>query len=165
MLREVLNDMYNKFGRHGWKIRLIRILSIIFLMAILVAIGSYVGYSNYKVAETDHEILDLDENLKKEMLEVSNGLTDVIIEMSDEDYNNYMENGDSFTVQVMLEWNTVKDKLGDCIQTESGEPQISGYDEKIVVTVSREFENGTGIFSYTYYKEKSVPISAEIRMD
>lgn len=157
--------MYNKFGRHGWKIRLIQILSIILLLAVFVGIGSYVVYSKYKTAETDYEMPDLDENLKKEMIAVADGLTDVIIEMSDEDYNNYMENGDSFTVQVMLEWNTVKDKLGDCIQTESGEPQISGYDEKIVVTVSREFENGTGIFSYTYYKEKSVPISAEIRMD
>ena len=55
---------------------------------------------------------EIDDTLKQTMISTSEGLTETIIALSDEDIQAYSKSGDEFTAQAMTAWTTNRDELG-----------------------------------------------------
>ena len=54
----------------------------------------------------------VDDTVKSTLVTTAEGLTDAIVQLKDEEIENYMSSGDDFTTSAMQSWQTSKDELG-----------------------------------------------------
>lgn len=107
---------------------------------------------------------DMEEMMKQTVIATSQGLTDTIVELSDEDIENYTKSGDDFTVQAMTAWEGSKDELGEKKDDQEGvgEPEVVIEDEVFTVTIPVAFEKADANFVYSYDVATGAPTSMTV---
>lgn len=107
---------------------------------------------------------EIDDTLKQTMIATSEGLTDTIIGLSDEDIEAYSQSGDDFTAQAMTSWTTNRDELGAKKedQDDVGETEVTLDDDIYTVTVPMAFEKADANFVYTYDVATGAPTSITV---
>ena len=81
----------------------------------------------------------VDDTVKSTLVTTAEGLTDAIVQLKDEDIENYMSSGDDFTTSAMQSWQTSKDELG-AKKDSNGETTVTFKDDQYTVTVPLKFE-------------------------
>lgn len=107
---------------------------------------------------------EIDDTLKQTMISTSEGLTETIIALSDEDIQAYSKSGDEFTAQAMTAWTTNRDELGAKKEDQEGvgETEVTVDDEIYTVTVPMAFEKADANFVYTYDMATGAPTSINV---
>ncbi len=104
---------------------------------------------------------EIDETVKTQLAETAEGLTEVIIPLSDEDITKYMESADDFTVQAITSWNSSKEEVGEL--KEIGKSEIEFEDDQYAVTVPVDFEKTDADFVYIFNGE-GMPMSMAVEV-
>ena len=86
----------------------------------------------------------VDDTVKSTLVTTAEGLTDAIVQLKDEEIENYMSSGDDFTTSAMQSWQTSKDELGN------GETTVTFKDDQYTVTVPLKFEKADANFVYVF---------------
>ena len=55
---------------------------------------------------------EINDTVKSTLITTAEGLTDTIVQLKDEEIENYMSSGNDFTISAMQSWQTSKDELG-----------------------------------------------------
>lgn len=107
---------------------------------------------------------DVDASAKATLISTSEGLTDTIVSLSDEDIANYAKSSDDFTVQAMTEWSTNREELGAKKEDQSsvGETEVTFDDDVYTVTVPVSFEKADANFVYFYDAATGAPTSVTV---
>ena len=72
-----------------------------------------------------------------------------IVQLKDEEIENYMSSGDDFTTSAMQSWQTSKDELG-AKKDSNGETTVTFKDDQYTVTVPLKFEKAEANFVYVF---------------
>ena len=91
----------------------------------------------------------VDDTVKSTLVTTAEGLTDAIVQLKDEDIENYMSSGDDFTTSAMQSWQTSKDELG-AKKDSNGETTVTFKDDQYTVTVPLKFEKADANFVYVF---------------
>lgn len=91
----------------------------------------------------------VDDTVKSTLVTTAEGLTDAIVQLKDEEIENYMSSGDDFTTSVMQSWQTSKDELG-AKKDSNGETTVTFKDDQYTVTVPLKFEKADANFVYVF---------------
>ena len=91
---------------------------------------------------------EISETVKSQLIQTAEGLTEAIIQMSDEQIASYLTSEDDFTVQAMTSWNSSREELGEYVA--AGETEIEFDDEEYIVTVPVDFETYDADFVYIF---------------
>ena len=91
----------------------------------------------------------VDDTVKSTLVTTAEGLTDAIVQLKDEDIENYMSSGDDFTTSAMQSWQTSKDELG-AKKDSNGETTVTFKDDQYTVTVPLKFEKAEANFVYVF---------------
>lgn len=107
---------------------------------------------------------ETDDALKQAMISTSEGLTETIIALSDEEIESYSKSGDDFTAQAMTSWTTNRDELGAKKEDQDGvgETEVTFDDEIYTVTVPMAFEKADANFVYCYDVATGAPTSLTV---
>ena len=87
----------------------------------------------------------VDDTVKSTLVTTAEGLTDAIVQLKDEEIENYMSSGDDFTTSAMQSWQTSKDELG-AKKDSNGETTVTFKDDQYTVTVPLKFEKAEANF-------------------
>ena len=98
----------------------------------------------------------VDDTVKSTLVTTAEGLTDAIVQLKDEEIENYMSSGDDFTTSAMQSWQTSKDELG-AKKDSNGETTVTFKDDQYTVTVPLKFEKAVA------YHDTVAPKLEEIR--
>lgn len=109
------------------------------VMAVLVIGSTSVVFAADKV----------DDTVKSTLVTTAEGLTDAIVQLKDEEIENYMSSGDDFTTSAMQSWQTSKDELG-AKKDSNGETTVTFKDDQYTVTVPLKFEKADANFVYVF---------------
>ena len=90
----------------------------------------------------------VDDTVKSTLVTTAEGLTDAIVQLKDEEIENYMSSGDDFTTSAMQSWQTSKDELG--AKDSNGETTVTFKDDQYTVTVPLKFEKAEANFVYVF---------------
>lgn len=104
---------------------------------------------------------EIDETVKTQLVETAEGLTDVIIPLSDEEISKYMESADDFTVQAISSWNSSKEEVGDL--KEIGDAEVEFDEEQYAVTVPVDFKKTDANFVYIFSAD-GMPMSMSVEV-
>lgn len=102
----------------------------------------------------------VDDTVKSTLVTTAEGLTDAIVQLKDEDIENYMSSGDDFTTSAMQSWQTSKDELG-AKKDSNGETTVTFKDDQYTVTVPLKFEKADANFVYVF-DSKGTPTSMTV---
>ena len=102
---------------------------------------------------------EIDENIRSALVTTSEGLTNSIIVLPDEDINNYLESGDDFTVNAMNSWLSAREELGDFVELQETEVEMS--DGQYIATVPADFSGYDAEFVYVF-EESGTPVSMSV---
>ena len=91
----------------------------------------------------------VDDTVKSTLVTTAEGLTDAIVQLKDEEIENYMSSGDDFTTSAMQSWQTSKDELG------------AKKDSNGETTVTLKFEKAEANFVYVF-DSKGTPTSMSV---
>ena len=91
----------------------------------------------------------VDDTVKSTLVTTAEGLTDAIVQLKDEEIENYMSSGDDFTTSAMQSWQTSKDELG-AKKDSNGETTVIFKDDQYTVTVPLKFEKAEANFVYVF---------------
>ena len=91
----------------------------------------------------------VDDTVKSTLVTTAEGLTDAIVQLKDEEIENYMSSGDDFTTSAMQSWQTSKDELG-AKKESNGETTVTFKDDQYTVTVPLKFEKADANFVYVF---------------
>lgn len=91
----------------------------------------------------------VDDTVKSTLVTTAEGLTDAIVQLKDEEIENYMSSGDDFTTSAMQSWQTSKDELG-AKKDSNGETTVIFKDDQYTVTVPLKFEKADANFVYVF---------------
>ena len=91
----------------------------------------------------------VDDTVKSTLVTTAEGLTDAIVQLKDEEIENYMSSGDDFTTSAMQSWQTSKDELG-AKKDSNGETTVTFKDDQYTVTVPLKFEKAEANFVYVF---------------
>ena len=91
----------------------------------------------------------VDDTVKSTLVTTAEGLTDAIVQLKDEEIENYMSSGDDFTTSAMQSWQTSKDELG-AKKDSNGETTVTFKDDQYTVTVPLKFEKADANFVYVF---------------
>lgn len=91
----------------------------------------------------------VDDSVKSTLVTTAEGLTDAIVQLKDEEIENYMSSGDDFTTSAMQSWQTSKDELG-AKKDSNGETTVVFKDDQYTVTVPLKFEKAEANFVYVF---------------
>lgn len=107
---------------------------------------------------------EIDASAKATLISTSEGLTDTIIGLSDEDIANYSKSGDAFTEQAMTAWTSSKDELGAKKEDQkgAGETEVTSDDDTYTVTVPVSFEKADAKFVYIFDAATGTPTSITV---
>ncbi|MCD7867014.1 MAG: OadG family protein [Clostridiales bacterium] len=109
---------------------------------------------------------EIDDSMREALVETFEGLTEVVVSMSDEDIASYTENGDDFTVALMEAWTQARDELGEFTGTISAdEVEVACDDGEYTVTVPAEFADADAEFVYIYDEEEQTPTSVTVNVN
>ncbi|MCD8154014.1 MAG: OadG family protein [Clostridiales bacterium] len=109
---------------------------------------------------------EIDDSMRDALVETFEGLTEVVVSMSDEDIASYTENGDDFTVALMEAWTQARDELGEFTGTISADEVEVAYDDgEYTVTVPAEFVDADAEFVYIYDEEEQTPTSVTVNVN
>lgn len=113
-------------------------------MAFLVMAALVIGSASMVFAADE-----IDDSVKSTLVTTAEGLTDTIIGLADEDIENYMSSGDTFTTSAMQSWQSSKDELG-AKKDNNGETTVTLKDDQYTVTVPVKFEKADANFVYVF---------------
>ena len=102
----------------------------------------------------------VDDTVKSTLVTTAEGLTDAIVQLKDEEIENYMSSGDDFTTSAMQSWQTSKDELG-AKKDSNGETTVTFKDDQYTVTVPLKFEKAEANFVYVF-DSKGTPTSMSV---
>ena len=102
----------------------------------------------------------VDDTVKSTLVTTAEGLTDAIVQLKDEEIENYMSSGDDFTTSAMQSWQTSKDELG-AKKDSNGETTVTFKDDQYTVTVPLKFEKAEANFVYVF-DSQGTPISMTV---
>ena len=107
---------------------------------------------------------EIDASTKATLISTSEGLTETIVGLSDEDIANYSQSADEFTVQAMTEWTSNREELGAKNEDQSnvGETEVTFDDDTYTVTVPVSFEKADANFVYYYDAATGAPTSVTV---
>ena len=91
----------------------------------------------------------VDDTVKSTLVTTAEGLTDAIVQLKDEEIENYMSSGDDFTTSAMQSWQTSRDELG-AKKDSNGETTVTFKDDQYTVTVPLKFEKADANFVYVF---------------
>ena len=91
----------------------------------------------------------VDDTVKSTLVTTAEGLTDAIVQLKDEEIENYMSSGNDFTISAMQSWQTSKDELG-AKKDSNGETTVTFKDDQYTVTVPLKFEKAEANFVYVF---------------
>ena len=80
---------------------------------------------------------DVDDTLKQQMITTAEGLTQTIVQLTDDQVEAYSKSSDSFTTSAMTAWASAKDELGTMKedQKDAGETDFSEANGEYTITV------------------------------
>ena len=81
---------------------------------------------------------EVNDTVKSTLITTAEGLTDTIVQLKDEEIENYMSSGNDFTISAMQSWQTSKDELG-AKKDSNGETTVVFKDDQYTVTVPLKF--------------------------
>ena len=96
----------------------------------------------------------VDDTVKSTLVTTAEGLTDAIVQLKDEEIENYMSSGDDFTTSAMQSWQTSK-------EDSNGETTVTFKDDQYTVTVPLKFEKADANFVYVF-DSKGTPTSMSV---
>lgn len=102
---------------------------------------------------------EIDETMLSTIVTYAEGLTETIVELSDEEIESYLETDDDFTVSAMTAWQDSKDELGEL--AELGETEVEFDDDQYTATVPATFEGEDAEFVYIF-DENLTPTSLSV---
>lgn len=102
---------------------------------------------------------EIDESIRSALVTTAEGLTNSIIVLPDEDINNYLESGDDFTVNAMNSWLAAREELGDLVELQETEVEMS--DGQYIATVPADFSGYDAEFVYVF-EESGTPVSMSV---
>ena len=103
----------------------------------------------------------VDDTVKSTLVTTAEGLTDAIVQLKDEEIENYMSSGDDFTTSAMQSWQTSKDELG-AKKDSNGETTVTFKDDQYTVTVPLKFEKADANFVYIFDASTGTPTSLTV---
>ena len=92
---------------------------------------------------------EINDTVKSTLITTAEGLTDTIVQLKDEEIENYMSSGNDFTISAMQSWQTSKDELG-AKKDSNGETTVVFKDDQYTVTVPLKFEKAEANFVYVF---------------
>ena len=92
---------------------------------------------------------EVNDTVKSTLITTAEGLTDTIVQLKDEEIENYMSSGNDFTISAMQSWQTSKDELG-AKKDSNGETTVVFKDDQYTVTVPLKFEKAEANFVYVF---------------
>lgn len=104
---------------------------------------------------------EMDEAMKASLGTMAEQLTDAVIPVTDEELENYLTQGDEFTVGVMTSWASAKDELGEKTDEDAGETEVSYANDQYTVTVPQAFEKADANFVFVF-DEAGTPVSMTV---
>ena len=105
----------------------------------------------------------VDDTVKSTLVTTAEGLTDAIVQLKDEEIENYMSSGDDFTTSAMQSWQTSKDELG-AKKDSNGETTVVFKDDQYTVTVPLKFEKAEANFVYVFDSQGTpTPMSVDVQ--
>lgn len=102
-----------------------------------------------------------EEAMEASMITLAEGLTSVVIPVTDEELEAYIENGDPFTVSAMTSWASAKKELGEKTEEDAGDTEVTLANKQYTVTVPQAFEKADANFVYVF-DEKGTPVSMTV---
>ena len=93
---------------------------------------------------------EINDTVKSTLITTAEGLTDTIVQLKDEEIENYMSSGNDFTISAMQSW-----------QTSKGETTVTFKDDQYTVTVPLKFEKAEANFVYVF-DSQGTPISMTV---
>ena len=107
---------------------------------------------------------EIDASAKATLISTSEGLTETIVGLSDEDIANYSQSADDFTVQAMTAWTSNREELGAMKENQSnaGETEVTLDDDTYTVTVPVSFEKADANFVYYFDATTGAPTSITV---
>ncbi|MDO4273331.1 MAG: OadG family transporter subunit [Eubacteriales bacterium] len=124
--------------------------------ALFCAAAVTVGGAAMVMAETE-----IDEALEQQITMTAEGLTETIIPLSDDEIEQYMSSGDSFTMQAMEAWKNSKEELGEKKDEEGGKTEVAGDHGQYTVTIPVKFEKADANFVYVF-DDTAIPTSMSV---
>lgn len=91
---------------------------------------------------------DLDDAAAEQIASIAEGLTDMIIPLSEDEIADYLETGDEFTVNAINAWDSARDDVGGLVEMGETEVEYSGDQYTAVVPV--QFEKEDADFTYVF---------------
>ncbi len=106
---------------------------------------------------------DVDDTLKQQMITTAEGLTQTIVQLTDDQVEAYSKSSDSFTTSAMTAWASAKDELGTMKedQKDAGETDFSEANGEYTITVPVAFEKSDAKFVYVF-NESGAPTSVNV---
>ena len=106
---------------------------------------------------------DVDDTLKQQMITTAEGLTQTIVQLTDDQVEAYSKSSDSFTTSAMTAWAGAKDELGTMKedQKDAGETDFSKANGEYTITVPVAFEKSDAKFVYVF-NESGAPTSVNV---
>ena len=106
---------------------------------------------------------DVDDTLKQQMITTAEGLTQTIVQLTDDQVEAYSKSSDSFTTSAMTAWAGAKDELGTMKedQKDAGETDFSEANGEYTITVPVAFEKSDAKFVYVF-DESGAPTSVNV---
>nr|WP_294524495.1 OadG family protein [uncultured Blautia sp.] len=106
---------------------------------------------------------DVDDTLKQQMITTAEGLTQTIVQLTDDQIEAYSKSSDSFTTSAMTAWSGAKDELGTMKedQSKAGETDFSEANGEYTITVPVAFEKSDAKFVYVF-NESGAPTSVNV---
>lgn len=106
---------------------------------------------------------DVDDTLKQQMITTAEGLTQTIVQLTDDQIEAYSKSSDSFTTSAMTAWAGAKDELGAMKEDQkgAGETAFSEANSEYTITVPVAFEKSDAKFVYVF-DETGAPTSVNV---
>ena len=97
------------------------------------------------------------------MITTAEGLTQTIVQLTDDQVEAYSKSSDSFTTSAMTAWASAKDELGTMKedQKDAGETDFSEANGEYTITVPVAFEKSDAKFVYVF-NESGAPTSVNV---
>ncbi len=123
------------------------LLLAVFVMTVCMALAGAAP----ALADDADRSSGIDPTIEEQLLENVKSLTDSIINLRDEEIENYIENGNDFSKNAIEAWKGVKKELGAKKEDQSavGTPSVVLNDKEYTVTMPVDFENEDADFVYT----------------
>lgn len=133
--------------KHMWK-------KVVCTLLAAACVFSFTACGGTKAEDTG-----IDEQMQMALTGNAQGLSETVVNLSDEEIDMYANSGDEFTEGVMEAWKGSKEELGAV--TEFGEPVVEKDGIEYVVSIPGTFEKADATFIYIFDK-KGTPTSLTV---